>query len=228
MPSVGFLSTNQSTIIGAINRWGSYCVNMVTPTRKFNSAQSSRARLAGTAPRNRCPPMPASISTSAKAVARCCVPCRATAPCFVGLGISYTGAARTGVLCVGDARGCGHHAVGMRGAGFSRSSPSPAQAPQFGPDPSPTTAAELVPALDRSIANAKQVIGRMDDAKLMEIWQLKSGDREVLAIPRIAFLRSVMLNHWYHHRGQLTMYLRELGVAVPSIYGPSADENPFR
>jgi uncharacterized damage-inducible protein DinB len=107
------------------------------------------------------------------------------------------------------------------------SSPSPAQAPQFGPDPSPTTASELVPALDRSIANAKQVIGRMDDATLMETWRLRSGDRELLAIPRVAFLRSIMLNHWYHHRGQLTMYLRELGVAVPSIYGPSADENPF-
>ena len=107
------------------------------------------------------------------------------------------------------------------------SSPSPAQAPQFGPDPTPGNAAELVPALDRSIAHAKQVIGRMDDATLTEIWRLRSGDRELLAIPRVAFLRSIMLNHWYHHRGQLTMYLRELDVAVPSIYGPSADENPF-
>ena len=44
---------------------------------------------------------------------------------------------------------------------------------------------------------------------------------------RVAMLRSVMLNHWYHHRGQLTVYLRELGVPIPSIYGPSADENPF-
>ena len=46
-------------------------------------------------------------------------------------------------------------------------------------------------------------------------------------IPRIAFLRSVMLNHWYHHRGQLSVYLRALDVPIPSIYGPSADENPF-
>jgi uncharacterized damage-inducible protein DinB len=107
------------------------------------------------------------------------------------------------------------------------SSASPAQAPQFGPDPTPGHASELVPALDRSIAHAKQVIGRMDDATLTEVWRLRSGDRELLAIPRVAFLRSIMLNHWYHHRGQLTMYLRELDVAVPSIYGPSADENPF-
>ena len=56
---------------------------------------------------------------------------------------------------------------------------------------------------------------------------LMQGDRELFAVPRISMLRSVMLNHWYHHRGQLTVYLRALGVPVPSIYGPSADENPF-
>ena len=50
---------------------------------------------------------------------------------------------------------------------------------------------------------------------------------QTFAVPRAALLRSIMLNHWYHHRGQLTVYLRELGVAIPSIYGPSADENPF-
>ena len=48
-----------------------------------------------------------------------------------------------------------------------------------------------------------------------------------MAMSRVTLLRSVMLNHWYHHRGQLTVYLRELGVPVPSIYGPSGDENPF-
>jgi len=48
-----------------------------------------------------------------------------------------------------------------------------------------------------------------------------------MAVPRIGFIRSVMLNHFYHHRGQLSVYLRMLDVPVPSIYGPSADENPF-
>jgi len=105
-------------------------------------------------------------------------------------------------------------------------SPSPAQAPQF-TDPSPTSASELIPALDQSIAKVKKVLGGMDDAALMATWRLMQGDRELLAVPRVAMLRSVMLNHWYHHRGQLTVYLRELGVPIPSIYGPSADENPF-
>ena len=105
-------------------------------------------------------------------------------------------------------------------------SPSPAQAPQF-TDPSPKSASELIPALDQSIAKAKKVLGGMDDTTLMATWRLMQGDRELFAVPRVALLRSVMLNHWYHHRGQLTVYLRELGVPIPSIYGPSADENPF-
>jgi uncharacterized damage-inducible protein DinB len=105
-------------------------------------------------------------------------------------------------------------------------SPSPAQAPKF-TDPSPKSASELIPALDHSIAKVKKVLGGMDDAALMATWRLMQGDRELLAVPRVAMLRSVMLNHWYHHRGQLTVYLRELGVPIPSIYGPSADENPF-
>jgi uncharacterized damage-inducible protein DinB len=106
-------------------------------------------------------------------------------------------------------------------------SPSPAQAPRFTDDPSPKSASELIPALDQSIAKAKKVLGGMDDAALMATWRLMQGDRELMAVPRVAFLRSVMLNHWYHHRGQLTVYLRELGIPIPSIYGPSADENPF-
>ena len=56
---------------------------------------------------------------------------------------------------------------------------------------------------------------------------MMQGERELFVLPRMALLRSIMLNHLYHHRGQLTVYLRALGVPVPSIYGPSADENPF-
>jgi uncharacterized damage-inducible protein DinB len=52
------------------------------------------------------------------------------------------------------------------------------------------------------------------------------GGREMLSMPRIAFVRLVLLNHSYHHRGQLSVYLRLLDVPVPSIYGRSADEDP--
>jgi uncharacterized damage-inducible protein DinB len=100
------------------------------------------------------------------------------------------------------------------------------QAPTF-TDPSPQSAAELIPALNESIAKAKKLLGGMDDAELMSTWRLMKGERELFAVPRIALLRSIMLNHWYHHRGQLTVYLRELDVPIPSIYGPSADATPF-
>ena len=92
---------------------------------------------------------------------------------------------------------------------------------------SATSAAELLPALAESVAKARRLLGGMDDAALAATWRMTRGDQEVMAVPRGALLRSVMLNHWYHHRGQLSVYLRELNVPVPSIYGPSADENPF-
>ena len=105
--------------------------------------------------------------------------------------------------------------------------PSPVQAPGFRPDPSPASSSELLPMLDQSIAKAKKALGGMDDATLMATWRMMLGDREIMAVPRVVMLRSVMLNHWYHHRGQLTVYLRLLDVPLPSIFGPSADENPF-
>jgi uncharacterized damage-inducible protein DinB len=105
-------------------------------------------------------------------------------------------------------------------------SPSPVQVPRF-IDSSAESASMLIPALDESIAKARRALVGMDDAAVLETWRLMQGDRELFTVPRISMLRSVMLNHWYHHRGQLTVYLRALGVPVPSIYGPSADENPF-
>jgi uncharacterized damage-inducible protein DinB len=106
------------------------------------------------------------------------------------------------------------------------SAESPVQAPQFA-DPSPKKASELVPALEESIAKARKLLGGMDDDALNATWRMMQGDRELIAVPRVAMLRSIMLNHWYHHRGQLSVYLRELDIPIPSIYGPSADENPF-
>jgi uncharacterized damage-inducible protein DinB len=103
---------------------------------------------------------------------------------------------------------------------------SEVQAPQF-TQPAASSSAELVPALESSVSKAKELLNGLDDAAFAATWRLKRGDREVLAIPRGALLRSIMLNHWYHHRGQLSVYLRQLNVPVPSIYGPSADENPF-
>jgi uncharacterized damage-inducible protein DinB len=90
-----------------------------------------------------------------------------------------------------------------------------------------TSSAELVPALEESVARAKANLLAIGDAGLANVWRLVEGDRELMAVPVGGVVRSIMLNHWYHHRGQLSVYLRELGVPLPSIYGPSADENPF-
>ena len=93
--------------------------------------------------------------------------------------------------------------------------------------PSAQTSAELLPALEQSLAKARAALGGIDDRRALEPWTLKRGDQVLMTMPRAAVLRTIMLNHWYHHRGQLSVYLRELNVPVPSIYGPSADENPF-
>ena len=101
------------------------------------------------------------------------------------------------------------------------------QAPNFGIEPGASTAAELLPALDESIAKARGILQGMDDASMMATFRIMAGNRELMAMPRVAFLRAIMLNHWYHHRGQLLVYLRLLNQSVPSVYGPTADENPF-
>ena len=87
--------------------------------------------------------------------------------------------------------------------------------------------AELLPALTESVVKAKRLLGGFDDAKMHAMWRLQAGGRDIMAIPRVAFVRAIMLNHWYHHRGQLLVYLRLLNQSVPSVYGPTADENPF-
>ncbi len=84
-----------------------------------------------------------------------------------------------------------------------------------------------MPALESSVATAKEYLSGLDDEAALSTWTLARGDQEVMAAPRIGIVRSIMLNHWYHHRGQLSVYLRLLDIAVPAIYGPSADENPF-
>jgi len=93
--------------------------------------------------------------------------------------------------------------------------------------PEAANVSELVPALTESVAKARRALGGFDDERMSAMWRLQSGGRDILAMPRAAFVRAVMLNHWYHHRGQLLVYLRLLNQSVPSVYGPTADENPF-
>jgi uncharacterized damage-inducible protein DinB len=89
------------------------------------------------------------------------------------------------------------------------------------------TTAELAPSLAESVARAKRALGGFDDARMGAMWRMQSGGKDIMVMPRVAFVRAIMLNHWYHHRGQLLVYLRLLDQSVPSVYGPTADENPF-
>ena len=88
--------------------------------------------------------------------------------------------------------------------------------------------AEIVAAFEESLAQAREILAPMSDEWMGSTWAVVIAGQPVLRIPRGRFLRAVLLNHSYHHRGHLTVYLRLLNVAVPSIYGPSADEDPFR
>jgi uncharacterized damage-inducible protein DinB len=80
--------------------------------------------------------------------------------------------------------------------------------------------------LDQCAAHLRQTLPTLDDSRMSDTFRVTQGGQVVMAVPRAAFLRSIMLNHWYHHRGQLGVYLRLLGASVPSSYGPSGDELP--
>ena len=87
--------------------------------------------------------------------------------------------------------------------------------------------AGFLDAFDKSLADARAVLSGFDDAALAGMWRANKGGRTVTEIPRAAVVRFIMLNHLYHHRGRLSVYLRLLDVPVPSMYGPSADEDPW-
>lgn len=90
--------------------------------------------------------------------------------------------------------------------------------------PPATSPAELLAVFDRGAAQAREALARTSDADFAAVWTGRNGDRTVFALPRLAVLRSFVLNHAIHHRGQLTVYLRLLDLPVPALYGPSADE----
>jgi uncharacterized damage-inducible protein DinB len=90
--------------------------------------------------------------------------------------------------------------------------------------PQPATVQEVLDAFDQSVVTVREILPGFDDAAMNATWRIVAGDQEIAAMPRGAFLRNIMLNHWYQHRGQFCVYLRLLDVPVPSSWGPSADE----
>lgn len=93
--------------------------------------------------------------------------------------------------------------------------------------PPAASTADLLANHDRSVDAAKRILDGMDDARMQGTWRMMRAGKPILAETRLAMARVILLNHAYHHRGQLTVYLRLLDVPLPSVYGPTADENPF-
>jgi uncharacterized damage-inducible protein DinB len=98
--------------------------------------------------------------------------------------------------------------------------------PDFSTRQQPKSLPEVLDLLDRSAKSVRQNLLTYDDARMRETFTVKQGGRTLMSVPRAGFLRSILLNHWYHHRGQLGVYLRLMGAVVPSSYGPSGDEAP--
>jgi uncharacterized damage-inducible protein DinB len=93
--------------------------------------------------------------------------------------------------------------------------------------PQPDSVQQILQAHDTGVDVARGNIAALTPEDLAVIWRLSFGEREVFAVPRAAMLRTMLFNHWIHHRGQLSVYLRLLDVPLPVVYGRSADENPF-
>jgi uncharacterized damage-inducible protein DinB len=102
---------------------------------------------------------------------------------------------------------------------------APKDGPKYKPEPM-NTSAQLVAALDKTVAQAREALENTDDAHLKTAWRLLASGHVALDQPRQEVIRDTFL-HSAHHRGQMTVYLRLLGLKVPSVYGPTADDKSF-
>ena len=89
---------------------------------------------------------------------------------------------------------------------------------------SPESRAWLLQQFDGNVAAARNLLTTKTDADMLSPWTLKKGGHELFTMPRLSAIRSFVMNHMIHHRGQLSVFLRLRNVPVPPIYGPTADE----
>jgi uncharacterized damage-inducible protein DinB len=88
----------------------------------------------------------------------------------------------------------------------------------------PSSIAALIAEFDGKVRQARAALAGRTDAEMLVPWTFKNAGHEVFTMPRVSVVRSFILNHVIHHRGQLSVYLRLRNVPLPSIYGPTADE----
>jgi uncharacterized damage-inducible protein DinB len=118
------------------------------------------------------------------------------------------------------------HVAGTQGGVAEGALNDTAERPLF-IHPEAQTRDEILKIFEDGLKKAKEIVSATSDERALEEWKIVDGEKVLLALPRAAFWRSVMLNHVYHHRGQLSTYLRILDIPLPSVYGPSADTSVF-
>jgi len=84
---------------------------------------------------------------------------------------------------------------------------------------------DLLAVFDKEAAEARAALASVSDQEMMKGWKLLAGGKEIFTMPRVACIRGMVMNHLIHHRAQLGVNFRLLDIAVPGLYGPSADEN---
>jgi uncharacterized damage-inducible protein DinB len=100
---------------------------------------------------------------------------------------------------------------------------APVNGPAYEP-PKIENRQQLLAEFDKNAAEARKALASTSDADIMKDWTLLARGQKIFTMPRVACLRGMVMNHIIHHRAQLTVYYRLLGVPVPGLYGPSADE----
>ena len=99
---------------------------------------------------------------------------------------------------------------------------NPPGGPAYAPPPFGSLA-HMLKTYDEGVAAARAMLAATTDAEFMAPWALKRAGQVMFSMPRAAVFRTFVMNHTVHHRGQLSVYLRMCGVALPNIYGPTAD-----
>ena len=101
---------------------------------------------------------------------------------------------------------------------------APVNGPAYEP-PKIENRQQALASFDKDVTEARATLSKATDQDMMKGWKLLAGGQEIFTMPRIVCIRGFVMNHLIHHRAQLTVYYRLLNIAVPGLYGPSADEN---
>ncbi len=100
---------------------------------------------------------------------------------------------------------------------------APVGGPSYQP-PQISNRKEALAVFEKSVADTRAALASVSDQKMLEDWTLLAGGQTIFTMPRVACIRGMVFNHLIHHRAQFTVYFRLMDVAVPGLYGPSADE----